>query len=83
MVRSHNEDSVIVVKNMMKENMLIVADGMGGHRAGEIASGIAVSHLSDRFKELSSIGSKLDALNWIDENVEFSLEDDYQIDLKK
>lgn len=69
MVRSHNEDSVIIVKNMMGEHMMIVADGMGGHRAGEIASGIAVSHLSERFKELSSIGSKLDALNWLDENV--------------
>jgi len=53
----------------MGEYMLIVADGMGGHRAGEIASGIAVSHLSERFKDLSSIGSKLDAINWLDENV--------------
>lgn len=68
-VRSHNEDSVIIVKNMMNEHMLIVADGMGGHRAGEIASGIAVSHLSERFMNLSSIGSKLDAINWLDENV--------------
>lgn len=68
-VRSHNEDSVTIVKNMMGEHMLIVADGMGGHRAGEIASGIAVSHLEERFKSLSSIGSKLDAINWLDENV--------------
>ena len=68
-VRSHNEDSVTIVKNMMGEHMLVVADGMGGHRAGEIASGIAVSHLGERFKALSSIGSKLDAINWLDENV--------------
>ena len=68
-VRDHNEDSVTIVKNMMGEVMLIVADGMGGHRAGEIASGIAVSHLSERFEKLSSIGSKLDAVNWLDENV--------------
>jgi len=68
-VRSHNEDSVTIVENMLGEHMLIVADGMGGHRAGEIASGIAVEHLSERFKALSSIGSKLDAINWLDENV--------------
>lgn len=68
-VRSHNEDSVTIVENMLGEHMLIVADGMGGHRAGEVASGIAVSHLSERFKALSSIGSKLDAINWLDENV--------------
>lgn len=68
-VRSHNEDSVMIVKNMLGEHMLIVADGMGGHRAGEIASGIAVDHLAERFRSLSSIGSKLDAINWLDENV--------------
>lgn len=68
-VRSHNEDSVVIVHNMSDEIMMIVADGMGGHRAGEIASGIAVEHLGKRFKELSSIGSKLDAVNWLDENV--------------
>lgn len=68
-VRDHNEDSVVIVKNMMGEVMMIVADGMGGHRAGEVASGIAVTHLGDRFKNLSSIGSKLDAINWLDENV--------------
>lgn len=68
-VRSHNEDAVTIVQNQMNENMLIVADGMGGHRAGEIASEIAVSHLSERFKKLSSVGSKLDAVNWLDENV--------------
>ena len=66
-VRDHNEDAVTIVKNMMGEIMLVVADGMGGHRAGEIASGIAVSHLSERFEKLSSIGSKLDAINWLDE----------------
>ena len=58
-VRSHNEDSVNIVSNMMGEYMLIVADGMGGHRAGEIASGIAVDHLSERFQNLSSIGNKV------------------------
>lgn len=67
-MRSHNEDSVMIVKNISKEHMLIVADGMGGHRAGEIASSIAVNHLKERFKDLSTIGSKLDAANWLNEN---------------
>lgn len=64
-VRDHNEDSVIVVKNMSGEYMLAVADGMGGHRGGEIASSIAISHIGKRFSEISSIGNKEDAVNWI------------------
>lgn len=64
-VRDHNEDSVIVVKNVAGEYMLAVADGMGGHRGGEIASSIAISHIGKRFSEISSIGNKEDAVNWI------------------
>ena len=52
-VRDHNEDSVIIVKNEMGEILLAVADGMGGHCGGEIASSIAISHIGDRFRKTS------------------------------
>ena len=68
-VRSHNEDSVTIVKNSSEEFLMIVADGMGGHRAGEVASSMVVTHIGTRFAELSSIGSKLDAVNWLNDNV--------------
>lgn len=68
-VRDHNEDSVIIVENKAKEHLLAVADGMGGHRGGEIASSIAVSHIGKRFRELSSIGTKEDAVAWLKEVV--------------
>ncbi len=71
MVRSHNEDSVTIVKNKNDERLLIVADGMGGHKAGEVASSIACNHLSKRFENLDSIGSKLDCANWLNENIKF------------
>ena len=44
-VRSHNEDSVIIVKNHDVDYLMAVADGMGGHSAGEVASSIALSYL--------------------------------------
>ncbi len=69
-VRNHNEDSVIIVENFNKEHMLAVADGMGGHHCGEVASSIAISHLGKRFKELSSIGNKEDAIAWLNEMVQ-------------
>ncbi len=68
-VRDHNEDSVTIVENENHEILLAVADGMGGHKGGEIASSIAITHLSDRFKEFSSVGSKEDAINFIKDTV--------------
>ena len=40
MVRSHNEDSVVYDAAC---GLVVLADGMGGYNAGEVASGIAVS----------------------------------------
>ena len=40
MVRSHNEDSVACDPSC---GLVVLADGMGGYNAGEVASGIAVS----------------------------------------
>ncbi len=47
-VREQNEDSVTIV-NKDDEYLLVVADGMGGHHGGEIASSIAVKHLEEEF----------------------------------
>ena len=50
-VRSHNEDSVIITKNQSGDYLMAVADGMGGHSAGEVASSITISHISKCFNE--------------------------------
>lgn len=68
-VRTHNEDSVTILKNLTGEYLLCVADGMGGHRKGEVASSIALTHLGKRFTECASIGTKIDAANWLNDNV--------------
>ncbi len=69
-VRSHNEDSVTIVQDLNNDYLLMVADGMGGHRAGEVASSMAVTEIGKRFQNMSSLGSKVDAITWIKEIVE-------------
>lgn len=68
-VRDHNEDSVVITENMSKEILMTVADGMGGHNAGEVASSIAITNLGKRFRTLSTVGNKEDAINWLKEVV--------------
>lgn len=64
-VRSHNEDSVIIVKNNEYDYLMAIADGMGGHSAGEVASSIAISYLGKHFKESFLKMNKVDAINWM------------------
>ena len=44
MVRPHNEDTVFVDG---EAGLAVLADGMGGYSAGEVASGIAVNVISN------------------------------------
>ena len=42
--REHNEDSFVVLKEY---DLFVVADGMGGHRAGDVASKLATETISE------------------------------------
>src|SRR5690554_4353854 len=51
MVREQNEDSLLVLENIIPEfNVFAVADGMGGHNAGEVASKMAIQELEEFFR---------------------------------
>ncbi|WP_456365880.1 PP2C family protein-serine/threonine phosphatase [Thermococcus sp.] len=47
--RENNEDSFLVLK-LADAYLLAVADGLGGHNAGEVASGMAVETLKEVFE---------------------------------
>ena len=68
-VRSHNEDSLIILENTNHEYLLAVADGMGGHSAGEVASSIAITHLSKMFNDNFLNLEKVQAVNWLRDTV--------------
>lgn len=48
MVRSHNEDSIATDVEI---GLAVLADGMGGYNAGEVASGIATALISSETRE--------------------------------
>lgn len=68
-VRPHNEDNGGVFFNLQGEMLAIVADGMGGHKAGEVASGIAVNELRERWEEVGQNLTPTEAEQWFNEHV--------------
>jgi len=59
-VRDHNEDGFLVDESL---GLVAVADGMGGHRAGEVASAAALDALRIAFGAGSAIDDAVTAAN--------------------
>ena len=60
--REHNEDSYCILS---EHRLFVVADGMGGHRAGDIASRMATSEMTAYFDAANADGA---GVQWPSEN---------------
>lgn len=64
-VRGHNEDSGGIFYNQSKQILAIVADGMGGHAGGDIASQLATNAIQKKWEKENEFASPKELEEWI------------------
>jgi PPM family protein phosphatase len=64
-VRQHNEDNGGIFVNGDNYRLAIVADGMGGHRAGDVASKMTINLLQKAWEESQNIRTAEQAEEWL------------------
>ncbi|MGN1401715.1 MAG: Stp1/IreP family PP2C-type Ser/Thr phosphatase [Bacillus sp. (in: firmicutes)] len=67
-VRSHNEDNGGIFRKG-DSIFVLVADGMGGHRAGDVASAMTLAYLQDRWAKAPFIERAEEAERWLTEQI--------------
>jgi len=65
-VRSHNEDAVQIFQNDQL-TIMVVADGMGGHAAGDVASKMAITAVAEQFSHELHFADTDAVSTWIGE----------------
>ncbi|HLR80254.1 MAG TPA: Stp1/IreP family PP2C-type Ser/Thr phosphatase [Bacillota bacterium] len=65
LIRDHNEDAGGVYKNTADQLLAIIADGMGGHQAGDVASRMATEIIQDKWKNMSVVDVPEQAETWL------------------
>jgi protein phosphatase len=68
-VRQHNEDAGGIFVNKDGNRLAIVADGMGGHRAGDVASEMTISQLKNEWESTNGISTADDAESWLRDQI--------------
>ncbi|WP_217585652.1 Stp1/IreP family PP2C-type Ser/Thr phosphatase [Lentibacillus saliphilus] len=64
-VRHHNEDSGGIYENQTGQSIAVVADGMGGHQAGDVASNMATSFLQKKWENIEHVQTPDEIETWL------------------
>jgi len=68
-IRTHNEDAGGTYYNLAGQLLAIIADGMGGHQAGDVASQMAVSMIQDKWQHMKEIITPEQSEKWLAETI--------------
>lgn len=82
LVRGHNEDKIAWDENL---GLVLLADGMGGHNAGEVASELAVNCIIDSLRGvlIPDIEETIDRLAAVEEAIEHANNEIVQVALER
>ncbi|AIE59606.1 Stp1/IreP family PP2C-type Ser/Thr phosphatase [Bacillus methanolicus] len=69
-IRQHNEDNGGIYTNRSGQRLAIVVDGMGGHRAGDVASEMALLNLKEFWEQSDRIATAEQAEEWLKKHIE-------------
>src|SRR5699024_1635951 len=64
-VRNHNEDAGGIVLHADNQPLLIVADGMGGHKAGDVASDMTISMIKELWEDVDYFSTPEMIEDWL------------------
>lgn len=70
LVREKNQDSYLTIENKYGDFLAIVADGIGGGRAGEVASGETVKYFNEIFKDSGPFNTIQQAIDFLNYHIE-------------
>lgn len=68
-IRTHNEDNGGVLVNQAGIYLAFVADGMGGHRAGDVASSLTLKKLKEYWDDTDSFSTPESIEEWFIEHI--------------
>ncbi|MFD2044053.1 Stp1/IreP family PP2C-type Ser/Thr phosphatase [Ornithinibacillus salinisoli] len=66
-VRNHNEDSGGIFYNDKGQLLAIIADGMGGHQAGDVASEMATTFIEEKWRQSNPLTSPEQVEEWMEQ----------------
>ena len=69
LIRDKNQDSYLAISNEYGDFLALVADGIGGGKAGEVASGEVIKYFEYSFKQSGPFDSEDDVKNFLEFHV--------------